>query len=276
MSTAVALPVTAADGHRFELISLQPAASPDHHVLWLPALGVAARHYLPLAQALAGRGCQVHLMEWRGHGSSSLRASRTCNWGFAQLLQTDLPAALSALQQHNASVDTLGGHSLGGQLAACMAADIPGLRHLWLVASGSPHWRRFDAPHRWLLPLAYTGLPAVAALAGHFPGKQLGFGGREARGLIFDWARVGRQGQYRIPGDVQDRMRHYCGHIQAVTLADDWLAPPSSMQALLAKLPAASAQWHQLDAAMLGTAANHFSWMRQPEAVAATLVKMSV
>ena len=66
-------------------------------LLWLPALGVAARHYLPLAQALARRDTAVFLHEWRGHGSSSLRAGRGCDWGYRELLQLDLAASEAAV-----------------------------------------------------------------------------------------------------------------------------------------------------------------------------------
>ena len=41
-----------ADGHRWQLVGCGPAA-PRAVLLWLPAMGVAARHYLPLAEALA-------------------------------------------------------------------------------------------------------------------------------------------------------------------------------------------------------------------------------
>ena len=114
-----------ADGHRWTLIGHAPA-SPRAILLWLPAMGVAARHYLPFAEALAARGIAVFLHEWRGHGSSSLRAARDCDWGYRTLLCTDLPAA-------EAAVDTalpgrpriVGGHSLGGQLACCRLAIAP-------------------------------------------------------------------------------------------------------------------------------------------------------
>lgn len=273
MTQATRLEVTASDGHRFALLHVPARGTAQQQVLWLPALGVAARHYLPLAQALALRGCSVVLLDWRGHGSSSLRAGRGQDWGYAELLQLDLPAALATAAAHGIVVDTLGGHSLGGQLAACSAGGINGLRRLWLVASGSPYWRSFPAPRGWLLPLAYTALPAIAGAVGHLPGHRLGFGGREARGLIADWARVGRSGHYRIPAGVEQAMAGYTGQVHALSLADDWLAPPSSLQALLAKLPAASAQCDTLSATTLGTAANHFAWMRQPEAVANALVK---
>jgi len=76
MIDASPLPVQTGDGHRFELLARVPT-QPRAQLLWLPALGVAARHYLPFAEALAAQGIAVYLHEWRGNGSSSLRPSRT-------------------------------------------------------------------------------------------------------------------------------------------------------------------------------------------------------
>lgn len=234
---------------------------------------ISARHYLPFAQALAERGCAVSLHEWRGHGSSSLRASRRNNWGFTQLLQHDLPAALRCLQSTSIPGDSLGGHSLGGQLSCCFASELVQLKRLWLVASGSPHWASFPGPRRWSLPPVYTALPLLANARGYLPGRQLGFGGREARGLIADWARVGRSGNYRIPDDVQSAMARLQLQCSAVILTDDWLAPAGSLSALQAKLPGCSHAVTTLDSQQIGTRADHFAWMGQPAAIAAALVK---
>src|SRR5690606_15566220 len=151
---ALQVPVHAG-AHRWELIARIPAA-PRLRVLWLPALGVSARHYLPLAEALAGRGAAVFLHEWRGAGSSNLRAGRDCDWGYRELLAEDIPASVAAMREALPGVATtrLGGHSLGGQLASCSIALQPGYAQgLWLVGSGAPYWRAFPAPLRWGLPL---------------------------------------------------------------------------------------------------------------------------
>ena len=46
------------DGHAYTLIARIPA-TPSSALLWVPALGVAARHYLPFAEALAALGYQL-------------------------------------------------------------------------------------------------------------------------------------------------------------------------------------------------------------------------
>ncbi|WP_305804047.1 alpha/beta fold hydrolase [Stenotrophomonas sp. YIM B06876] len=265
------LKVASTDAHRFELISRLPA-QPRASLLWLPALGVSARHYLPLADALAARGIAVFLHEWRGNGSSSLRPSRTQDWGYRELLQYDLPASAMAIARQLPDLPRiLGGHSLGGQLACCHAglAQSEWLA-LWLVASGTPWWRSFPAPRRYLLPLAYRVLPWLAQRRGVMPGRALGFGGNEARSLIRDWSSVGLSNRYAASGmavDLEQALRRVDAPATAVVFDSDWLAPVSSTQALLEKMPAATHRLETLSRAQLHAPADHFSWMKSPERV---------
>ncbi|KAF1685912.1 hypothetical protein B1992_10630 [Pseudoxanthomonas broegbernensis] len=266
-------PAAAADGHRWTLQARTPDR-PRARLLWLPALGVAARHYLPLAEALAMLGIATHLHEWRGHGSSSLRPACGLDWGYRELLEQDLPASVACLPADGRPL-LLGGHSLGGQLACCFAgqATVP-VAGLWLVASGTPYWRSFPAPRRWLLPPVYRFLPWLARRQGVLHGRRLGFGGTEARSLIADWARVGLGNRYVASGsrlDLEGGMARLRAPVRGVVLADDWLAPPGSMQALLDKLPNAPRAIVPLDAAALRAPADHFGWMRRPHAVAEAL-----
>ena len=270
------LDAVAADGHRWQLHAVVPE-NPTARVLWLPALGVAARHYLPLAHALAARGAAVFLHEWRGHGSSSLRAGRECDWGYRELLELDLPgseAAMSDLTPPDLP-RIMGGHSLGGQLACCRTALHPAsATEIWLVGSGAPWWRAFSGPVRWWLHIAYRLLPWVARLNGNLPGRRIGFGGREARGLITDWARTAMTGRYAARGldkDLEAALAKAARVIRGIVLADDWYAPESSLRYLLGKMPNAYVSVTTLDSDALGIDADHFKWMKQPDAVAAAL-----
>lgn len=271
------LPVRSADGHRSELLARIPAA-PRAGLLWLPALGVAARHYLPFAEALAARGVAVYLHEWRGHGSSRLRAGRDIDWGYRSLLREDLPASEAVADAASPGLPRIvGGHSLGGQLACCRLALAPGTAsRLWLVASGTPWWRAFPPPRRYALPLVYRFLPWLAERRGALPGRAIGFGGNEARGLIRDWARSGLSGRYAAAGldaDLEAGMAAVRAEIAAVTLNDDWLGPETSLRDLLDKLGSgAGARIRRLDARTLGARADHFAWMRAPAAVADALL----
>ncbi|KIQ98272.1 alpha/beta fold hydrolase [Lysobacter sp. A03] len=271
------LEAAAADGHRWGLEAVIPE-SPTARLLWLPALGTAERHYLPLAQALAARGVAVFLHEWRGHGSSNLRAGRECSWGYRELLELDLPGSEAVMASTLGAGMTriMGGHSLGGQLACCRVALHPAAAaQVWLVGSGAPWWRVFPAPVRWWLLIAYRVLPWLARINGKLPGRRIGFGGREARGLITDWARTAMSGLYAAEGmaaDLEGALSCASPAIRGVVLADDWYAPESSLNFLLGKMPQANILVTTLDDAALGIAADHFKWMKRPDAVAAALL----
>lgn len=272
---AIEIPLEAGDGHRWTLHARIPDA-PVASLSWLPALGVAARHYLPFAEALAAGGVATFLHEWRGHGSSNLRAGHGADWGYRALLLDDLPASEAAVAAVLPSVPGIvGGHSIGGQLACCRLALAPtSARRLWLVASGAPYWRAFPMRQRWWLPLVYRFLPWLADRRGALPGRRIGFGGQEARGVMRDWSRTALSGCYAgagIAADLEAGMRRVDVPATAVVFPDDWLAPASSLRFLLSKLPRVDAGVHVLDAAALGTTADHFSWLQQPGAVARTL-----
>ncbi|OOG52676.1 alpha/beta hydrolase [Rhodanobacter sp. B05] len=268
---ALAIPLCAADGARFELLCVVPAA-PHRLLYWLPAMGVPARHYLPLAEALAASGVGVVLHEWRGIGSSNRRAGRHCDWGYRELLQDDLAAGMAALRQRWPQARcSVGGHSLGGQLGLLVASLHPDLfDSLVLVASGAPYWRNYR--HGWAIGLAMLLAPMVANLRGHLPGRRLGFAGNEARGVIADWARSGRSGRYAASGmnlDFESRLAALRLPVLALRLRDDWLGPAASLDWLLGKLGPCDRTLELLEPRDLaGAPADHFSWMKTPAPVA--------
>ena len=272
----VEFPVATADGHEASLLARMPD-SPRSALLWLPALGVAAKHYIPFAEALAARGVAVFLHEWRGNGSSNQRAGRDCDWGYRELF-ADIAASEATMQAHANDLPRIfGGHSLGGQLACCSLALAPQrARALWLVASGAPYWRSFPAPTRWWLPLAYRFLPWLADRRGALPGRRVGFGGNEARGVIRDWSRSALAGRYAAVGMDFDFERGFAAvdvDARAVVMAEDWLAPPGSLRFLLGKMPATTARIDMLDAAAAGARADHFGWLKAPGAVVESLLR---
>ena len=262
--------VETGDGHEALLLARIPD-SPRNALLWLPALGVAAKHYLPFAEALAARGIAVFLHEWRGNGSSNQRAGRDCDWGYRELF-ADIAASERAIgTQATGLPRILGGHSLGGQLACCSLALAPrSASSLWLVASGAPYWRSFPAPTRWWLPFAYRFLPWLANRCGVLPGRRVGFGGNEARGVIRDWSRTALGGRYAAAGvdfDFEQGLAEVDVEVRAVVMANDWLAPPGSLRFLLDKMPATRAAIETLDAIASGVRADHFGWLKAPDVV---------
>jgi predicted alpha/beta hydrolase len=271
---AAAIPVAVADGSRFELLCVQPAGAWHRLLYWAPAMGIPARHYLPLAEALAARGTAVVVHEWRGIGSSNRRASRTCDWGYRELLQLDLAAGMAAVRERWPQATCwVGGHSLGGQLSALYASLHPDeFAGLLLVASGAPYWRRFR--HGWPIGAAYVLAPWLATLLGHLPGRRIGFGGNEARGVIADWARSGRTGRYAATGMAQDFEQQLALlHLPslALRLRDDWLGPRASLAWLEGKLGSGERSVDVITPEDLGGPADHFGWMKTPAPIASRL-----
>lgn len=273
---SVEVPATNPDGHSYQLIARIPA-QPAASLLWLPALGVAARHYLPLADALATRGVAVFLHEMRGNGSSNLRASREVDWGYREILADIASSDAVMLERCSTTLRMIGGHSIGAQFAACHLGLHPGtFQQLWLVASGSPYWRTFPAPKRYVFPFAYQFVAWLAEHRGTLPGRQLGFGGYEARSLMREWARVGLSNRYVAAGlsaDLEAALSSIEADVRAVLMERDWFAPRRSMQALLDKLPRTLPMLTTLDSTALGIHADHFAWMKQPGAVVDVLLR---
>ncbi|WP_430389013.1 alpha/beta hydrolase family protein [Dyella sp. 20L07] len=269
------LPAVTVDGARADVLLQRPAGDTRAVLYWLPALGVSARQYLPLAQALAEKGIAVAIHEWRGIGSSNHRASRRDNWGYRELLKDDLPAGLGALQKLLPRARYwLGGHSLGAQLASVYAGLNPGqVAGLVVVASGSPYWRRFR--YALLVRLAYALAPLLAGVVGYLPGRRIGFGGNEARQVITDWALTGTTGRYAAAGiadDLEQRLGALDLPLLALRMHDDWLGPQASLDWLLGKMPHNYVQRDVLTSADFDDKpADHFGWMKMPEPVASRI-----
>lgn len=271
------IPVSSADGCRFDLLGSEPAAEWRQLLYWVPAMGMPARHYLALADALAAHGVAMVVHEWRGIGSSNVRAGRGCDWGYRELLQDDLAAGLAVIRERWPQANCwIGGHSLGGQLSALFASLHPdAFAGLLLVASGAPYWRRFR--HGWLISLAYALAPLLAGALGYLPGRRIGFGGNEARGVIRDWARTGRTGRYAADGmdrDFEWQLAALQLPVLALRLRDDWFGPAASLDWLLDKLVHAERTVELITPADLGERpADHFGWMKNPAPIAAHIAR---
>lgn len=110
--------VLTADGITLALTRLQPEASRGRPVLIVPELGFGGELYEnSLAAFLASKGRDVFVLEPRGHG----RSSKPRAWRLSQLIEVDLPAAVSAIEKSNEQAIDLVVHGYGGTLvlAAC-------------------------------------------------------------------------------------------------------------------------------------------------------------
>jgi predicted alpha/beta hydrolase len=243
-------------------------------VLW-PAMGVPGRYYRHFAAELNATGMEVVVADLRGTGDSTPRPSRASRYGLADLT-ADVEAVLDTLKPRRAGRRTLlVGHSLGGQvcalhLASRHAAGLdPGVDGLALLAVGLPYWRRY--PGR-MGPgtLAFTQTLAVtSAVLGVWPGW--GFGGRQSRAVIRDWAHTARTGRYPALGgvDLEAALAGVRLPVLAVDMETDQYTPAPTVDHLTAKLSAATVERQHYSAADAGSPIDHFTWARHGAPLAA-------
>ncbi len=243
----------------------------DHGLLFMPAMGTSARNYDALGALLAERGWAVLVGEWRGIGSSSLRARRGLDFGYADLF-SDFSLYRERLVEELAPKRLhLGGHSLGAQLATLQLA-IAGNPDsaLFIVAAGTVYYGGYPGLQRAGI-LAGTQLAAlIAASLGYFPGHRLGFGGRQARTVILDWAEQGRTGTLRAGAEHrEEKLAAAANPVLAINVEGDAFAPSTATEHLLSKLPRARVTRSRVAAPTAGKHSNpHFSWLERPEPVA--------
>ena len=237
-------------------------------LICMPAMGVPAKFYDPLAVPVVKEGWRLVTADLRGNGLSSLRASRKVSFGYHEMVTFDWPAVVEKVKAlfPGAPVYLLG-HSLGGQLSALyLAANPEACTGLILVATPSVYYKGWDFPLN-LGILAGTQLAcAIARILGYFPGKRIGFGGTEARGVIRDWAHTGRTGRYELAGSAVDFER-LLGELElpvlSICFAVDLLAPERAVANLCAKMKRCRITHHLLGDENLG----HLQWVKNPQPV---------
>ncbi|MBB6086881.1 alpha/beta hydrolase family protein [Wenzhouxiangella marina] len=260
------------DGHHFDLIHV-PSESARQALFFLPGMGLSARQYIPLGQSLAEHGIEVFIHEWRGIGSSDQRASRECNWGYRELLDVDLRAAIELLAERRSGRPMLlAGHSLGSQFACLLAGRRPDRTAGVITVAGGAPWRgAFHWYQQLLLAPAFRVMPVIGSLIGHYPGRRLGFAGREARGVIADWTWTGRRGSYALPSlepDPEIGMAELKTRVLGIRLADDWFVPKASLDHLLGLMPGCEVERCMISALPGDLPTDHFAWMKAPAPVA--------
>ena len=256
-----------ADGTR-SVASFFAADQTSPLVICLPAMGVRAAFYQPVAEALQQRGLNVLTADLRGLGTSSVQVQRGVDFGYHEMLSYDWPAVVqTARRLRPASRLYLMGHSLGGQLSALYLSLEPRAADgLILVASCSVHYTGWPFP-RNLGILAGTGLACcLASGLGYFPGHRLGFGGMAARTVIRDWARNAWTGDYRLAHssiDFEKRLAHMPKPVLALAFKGDGFAPLAAVRNLCRKMPRAPQRLVELNrTATNGRGLDHFGWVK--------------
>jgi len=232
--------------------------------LVLPALGISASYYRGFGQALAARGLRAIVADFPGHGQSPLRAARDQDWSYADLIQVHAPAVIEAARRRFPEAARVWvGHSLGGQVALMHAGREAGaVEAVIVIASGSAHASGWSGARKRYLQVAPPLCSLLSRPLGYFPGHRVGFGGREARTLIQQWARAARSGRYQwgvFYGEAA--LRGWAGPTLAIPLAGDDFAPRAAMAHTLDKT-AANVEWRPWTEP---APPDHNRWPRMPD-----------
>jgi predicted alpha/beta hydrolase len=230
----------------------------DTAVVLFPAMGVPGGYYRRFVDALHDAGMAVAVADLRGTGLSHPPPSRASRYGYTELAG-DVAAVLKALKPLREGRRTLLlGHSLGGQACVMhLAHSQEGVDGLVLIAVGIPYWRVYG--RQGLGVYGFTqGINAVSTALGVWPGW--GFGGRQARGVIRDWASTGRHG--RFPAAFEQRLRDVTVPVLAISVDGDQYTPRAATDFLVSKLESAKVRREHLTRAEAGTDVDHFKWVK--------------
>lgn len=247
------------------------SVAPGPGVLIIPAMGVNARAYHRLSEELAERGVTAFIAEHRGGDTSSVRARRGVDYGYAELL-SDMALHLDVLRAHSVGPLNLLGHSLGGQLATIGLATwfTPGAK-LILVASGTVHHRAWGGVRGFGVLVGTQFAQVVARGFGFYPGHRLGFGGLQGKSLIVDWANAARTGTFHSGshGVLEHKLAEFELDVLAIHVQGDTMAPRGTTEGLLRKLKHARVRWVNVMPPAEPRKMNaHFRWLKDPSDVA--------
>ncbi|MEO1434846.1 MAG: alpha/beta fold hydrolase [Bacteroidota bacterium] len=252
-------------------VSLFEHTQPRALILLFTAMGVEARYYKPFATELSKAGYQVVTVDYRGNGGSSIRPNRKTDYGYETIVTIDYAEAIKYMHQQFPNLPILYlGHSLGGQLSGLYAAREPGkVVGLIQVACSSVFYKNYPGQERgaWF---ATRFFDKIARLRGFFPGKVVGFGGKESMTVMRDWCIQGKTGRYELANssfDYESALSKLNIPLLAIGVANDHLAPTPAREHLHAKFHPDSPQTHiEWSEKTTGRSdLNHFNWARKPD-----------
>ncbi|WP_330231592.1 alpha/beta fold hydrolase [Nocardia sp. NBC_00508] len=265
--------VGTADGVTFTVRFLPAKKAGAPVVLILPAMAMKAKNYLPLAKELHAQGLSVAMTDLRAHGEAQPELGLHRDFGYREMLETDLPALVAAVRERFPEAPIhLFGHSLGGQLALLFTAAEPErIAGVTVIGTGTVFWWAFGARRWWeaLSQIQWIGL--VARWKGHWPGGVL-IPAPMPGGVMRDWSMHSLTSYYRPKGSKRQYntlLRAMSAPVLALSLSDDVLGPKSNVDFLVSRMPNARVtQWH-IDENSPVEHRDHFLWVKDSPAIAA-------
>ncbi|WP_454197791.1 alpha/beta hydrolase family protein [Nocardia sp. Marseille-Q1738] len=265
--------VGTADGVTFTVRFLPAKKAGAPVVLILPAMAMKAKNYLPLAKELHAQGLSVAMTDLRAHGEAQPELGLHRDFGYREMLETDLPALVAAVRERFPEAPIhLFGHSLGGQLALLFTAAEPErIAGVTVIGTGTVFWWAFGARRWWeaLSQIQWIGL--VSRWKGHWPGGVL-IPAPMPGGVMRDWSMHSLTSYYRPKGSKRQYntlLRTMTAPVLAISLSDDVLGPKSNVDFLVSRMPNARVtQWH-IDENSPVDHRDHFLWVKDSPAIAA-------
>ena len=250
-------------------------ASPRCIVYVLPALGVQASYYEPLAAQLReALGAKVNLVELKGPGGDWHRVRANKHKGYAEMASELFDRVYARRNRYPNTPVLLLGHSLGGHIALATASRLgTAVQGVVLVASGTPYWRAWPQEQQGRVRRGIRVINFLNWLLPWYPGNLLGFGGNQPRHLMRQWCAFARTGKLSSIAEFEAEVAHFSKlttPVLTVTLQGDDFAPLGATDHLLRAFPKAPRQQVTLGDAQLQDIPpkkRHFAWARKPDAV---------
>lgn len=239
-------------------------------VIILPAMGVRASFYKHFGHSLMDFDVAAYVMEYRGLGDSSLRAGWRTDYGYKQH-QEDVAALIVKVKQEYPDRPLyIAGHSMGGHFAVMTAGLAPtSFDGIIMLASGTPWYKVYEGNTASKIKMLLRLMPLLLLL-GYFPGKKLGFAGREARSLMRDWQKLAQDNHFKVKGvtdTLEQKIAAYSGKILCLCFERDDLATPKASTTLLEKVPQAEVTYYMLSDEDISGESTHFGWAKTPHRV---------
>ena len=236
----------------------------------LPAMGVRASFYRTMAYSLMNLDIAAYAMEYRGLGDSSLRAGWGTDYGYKQH-QQDVAALIAKVKQDYPDGPLyIAGHSLGGHFAVMTAGLEPAsFDGIIMLASGTPWYKIYEGNTASKIKMLLRLMPLLLLL-GYFPGKKIGFAGREARSLMRDWQNLAQDNHFEVKGvtnTLEQKIAAYTGKVLCLCFKRDDLATHKASTILLEKMPRARVTYQMLSDEDIDGEATHFGWAKTPDKV---------
>lgn len=191
----------------------KPAADIDRQttLIFMTATGVILSKYSKLFENMVSKGYTIIGADYPCCGENIPHVDRTVDYNYQDIMDDFIPK-LIGFSEHKSTY--LFGHSLGGQLATVYSALTD--RPMIGVATGNIYFKNWYGWERIKILRVLAIFKPLTILYGYFPGYKVGFGNKEAKGLMNDWCHLLKTGRFDfIDGDLDtDKGRGLFIHIK--------------------------------------------------------------